>query len=244
LFERRGQRFVATPLAHELARAASAMESGATAVLRVLAERRAEQTRSVRISASRMTATHLLPSAIAELMARGERVNVELSAEDQLSNLAEREADLAIRHVKPAQQSLIARRLGQIRFGFYAARPYLRRYAEPRAMSDLAAHNLVGLDRSQLMMRGAKRLGLALERSAFAFRSDDRVVHWAAVRAGVGIGVLPTYLGDREELVRVLPDEKLTPSAAWLVARRDVLERTEVRRSFDLLRERLSALLA
>jgi len=161
-----------------------------------------------------------------------------------VSNLIAREADIAVRLVKTTQQSLIVRRVGSVRFGMYAARSYLAQRPELHNLEDLAGHTIVGFDRSQLMIRGARRMGLALARGAFAFRSDDRAIHWAAIRAGIGIGVLPTYLEARDPLlVRVLPDRSLRPSGLWLVALRDVLTRPHVKRVFDALRDGLSEIL-
>jgi len=245
LFERRAQRMVPTAFARQLGTSAQGMLDGAEAARRLLAARTAEATRTVRISASRMTATHLVTPLLAPLLARPDAPEIELSADDTLSNLAEHDADLAVRHVRPTQESLVVRRVGSIHFGIYGARSYLRQRPAPLQPEDLAAHVVVGFDRSLLMMRGARRIGLALERGRFRFRSDDRVVHWAAVRAGVGLGLLPTYLGRREEgLVRVLPDHRLTPSPVWLAARRDVLARAAVAQVYERLRDGLIDVLA
>jgi len=245
LFERRARRFVATPFALRLASAAEGMQTGAADVARLLAERHAEETRSVRISASRMAATHMLPAPLAILAQREHAPSIELIADDQLANLAEREADIAVRLVRPTQASLIARRVGSVHFGIYGARSYFKRRPPPVRVAELAAHAVIGFDRSQLMIRGAQKLGLVMERSAFLFRSDDRVVHWAATCAGLGIGVLPTYLGERESaLLRVLPEYRLSAGGVWLVARRDVLARAAVKLVFDGLRDQLVPLLA
>lgn len=241
LFERRGQRLVPTPFAEQLARAAAGMAQGAAEVARLLQQRQRVAARTVRISASRMVSVHLLPALLAELHG----FDLELIAEDGLSNLMESEADLAVRLVRPTQQSLVARRVGTIQFGLYASRSYLRRHRAPERASELSSHVTVGFDRSEQMARTARRLGLALERSAFGFRSDDRMVHWAAVRAGIGIGVLPVYVALREpSLVRVLAEEKLGSTGVWLAARRDVLAREHVREVFDRLRHGLGAALA
>jgi len=118
----------------------------------------------------------------------------------------------------------------------YAARSYLKKRPAPQRASELEAHTLVGFDQSVLIMRGARRLGIARARKDYGFRSDDRVVHWAAVRAGIGIGVLPTYLAAREpNLVRILPEQRFPPGGVWLVAQREVLERPHVRQLFDAL---------
>jgi DNA-binding transcriptional LysR family regulator len=241
LFERHARRFVPTPFAQQVLASAAHMEGGASQLTQLIAARRADATRTVRISSSRMTGLQLLPPLLAAPALQQAGVNIELHTDDRVSNLIAREADIAVRLVKSTQQSLIVRRVGSVRFGMYAARNYLAQRPEPRKLEDLAGHTIVGFDRSQLMIRGARRMGLALGRGAFAFRSDDRAVHWAAIRAGIGIGVLPTYLQGRDPLlVRVLPDQSLRPSGLWLVALREVLTRPHVKRVFDTLRDGLS----
>ena len=243
LFERHAQRFVPTPFAQQLLVAAERMESGAREVLHMAQARRAALTRTVRITASRVSGLHLLPPLIAALAERG-CPNIVLQTDDHVANLLAHEADIAVRMVKPTQQSLIARRLGSVRFGMYAARSYLKRHPEPRTLADLASHTVVGFDRSPLMIRNARRMGLALERSSFAFRSDDRAVHWAAVRAGAGIGVLATYLQTQDPtLVRVMPEQVIHPSGLWLVAMREVLARPHVKQVFDALRDGITQIL-
>jgi DNA-binding transcriptional LysR family regulator len=238
LFERRAQRLVATPFARELGNTARPMRSGADDVSRVLASR--TEPSNVRISASRMAATHLLPEPLARLLADPTAPSIELMAEDELTNLSEREADLAVRLVRPTQRSLVARRVGTVHFGFYAARAYLRGRPPLSHPADLARHRIIGFDRSPLMVRGARALGIQGDELRFGFRSDDRLVHWAAIRAGVGVGVLPTYLAAREhDLTRLLPTMRLKPVGVWLVARREQLARKPVRRVYDGLRDEL-----
>ncbi|MET0342947.1 MAG: LysR family transcriptional regulator [Polyangiales bacterium] len=245
LFERHARRMVPTPLARDLGEAASAMHEGAAQVEALRARHARAEARSVRISASRMVATHLLPPLLAPLLAPPGAPNIELLSDDALSNLSERTADLAVRLVKPAQASLVARRVGSIHLGFYAARTYLATRPAPTTLAALLGHVVVGFDRSALMVRRARAMGAPSERAHYRFRSDDRVVHWAAVRAGVGIGVLPTYLAAREPgLTRLLPGERLAPTGVWLVAQREVLARAEVRATFEALRASMHAVLA
>jgi DNA-binding transcriptional LysR family regulator len=245
LFERRGQLLVPSALAQQLAEQAAGMQACAERVGELAAAHRAAQSGSVRISASRMTATHLLPPLLARLdQGRGAPV-IELVPEDALSNLSQREVDLAVRLVRPARTSARVRRAGSIAVGLYAARSYVARRGLPAARAQLAEHSIVGFDQSAMMGRGARRLGLPGDARAFAFKVDDRVVQWSAIRAGVGIGVLPVYLAAGDpELVRVLPELALPPTGVWLVALPDVLARPPVRQVFDALSAGISARLA
>lgn len=132
----------------------------------------------------------------------------------RMRNMARREADIAVRIVRPEQQARVMRRAGSIHYGFYASRSYVRARGLLEDPADLPDHVVIGFDRSALMVRGAKRLGLDWQAPDFAFRCDDRVVQWAAVVGGVGVGVLPTYLASD----LVLTSMRMPSSKVWLTS--------------------------
>jgi DNA-binding transcriptional LysR family regulator len=116
LFERTGRGVTPTATALAIADAARQMESGADALAQSLASRRAATSGSVRITTSQVAATWLLPPVLAALQVAEPGIQIELVASNQLSNLLRREADIAVRMVRPQQSSLIARaRRGGVR---------------------------------------------------------------------------------------------------------------------------------
>jgi DNA-binding transcriptional LysR family regulator len=241
LFEPSGAGMTPTPAAQRVAEVGHGMLESAAAVSRHLHERKQRAQSSVRISASRMVSCHLLPPVLASLQQQAASPTIELLATDELSDLLQREADIAVRLVRPAQATVVARRVGVIRFGVFASAAYLRRRGVPGNAAELSQHALIGFDRDEGMMRSMRRMGLHASRAQFSFRCDDRVVHWAAVRAGSGLGVLPTYLARRDaSLKRVLPELPITPSQVWLAVHRDVRSHRHIRLVYDFLRVELA----
>ena len=114
LFERTGRGVTPTAAALAIADAARQMEAGADALARALAGRRDAATGTVRITTSQVAASCLLPPVLAALQQAEPGIQVELVASNQLSNLLRREADIAVRMVRPAQGSLVARKLGEL----------------------------------------------------------------------------------------------------------------------------------
>lgn len=244
LFERRGQAVVPAPLARQLAEAGQGMQEAAAAMRQLLAAHTAHAAGTLRLSASRMVSCHLLPPILARMQAQPGAPAVELVATDEISNLVQREADIAVRLLRPEQQTVVARRLGTIRFGLYGSPAYLARRGVPQRPADLSGHALIGFDSDAVMVRGMHRMGLKMERSAFSFRSDDRIVHWAAIRAGAGLGVLPTYLARDDALLqRVLPELPITPAPVWLAVHRDLRRSAHIKQAYDYLRDALVAAL-
>ncbi len=245
LFERTGQALTPTATAHLIAERAQAMAGGAEAVSRVLAGRDAETGGTVRITASQIVSSHLLPPLIAQLRAEHPGIQIELVSTNEVSNLLRREADIAVRMVRPEQGSLVARRVGQVHIGLYGTPGYLKRRGVPRSIDDLHDHDLVGYDRDPTILRGFTAMGQPATRERFCLRSDDHIAAWAAVRAGIGLGWGPTYMGEPDPAVkRVLPDLLIPPLPMWLAVHREVRSSPRIRLVYEFLRDALVRALA
>jgi DNA-binding transcriptional LysR family regulator len=117
LFERTGRGLVATASARAIADQARAMADNAEAIGRTLTGQSKQLSGSVRVTASQTVATHLLPSLLARFRERETGIAVDVIASNAVSNLLRREADSAVRMVRPAQSSLVARRVGEVQIG-------------------------------------------------------------------------------------------------------------------------------
>ena len=143
---------------------------------------------TVRVTASQIAATYLLPPMLVSLHQNHPALSLELVASDETDNLLRREADLAVRMYRPTQNDLIAKKVADLPLGIYASRDYLARHGMPEGPQELAGHTIIGYDRSTLIIDGMRQMGMNVDRSFFAFRSDDQVVCWRMVQAGMGIG--------------------------------------------------------
>lgn len=195
---------------------------------------------AVRIAASEVVAACVLPAIMARLGVAEPGIEVEIVASNQVENLLRRDADIAIRMVRPAQNELVARRVAEIGLVLCAARCYLDRRGRPGTLRELDGHALVGFDRSDDIIRALATFGLRLSRHAFRFRTANQIVLWQAVRAGNGIGIGQEPLARRDPLIEiVLPEVKLPALPVWLAMHRDVRTSVRVRRVADFLDEEL-----
>lgn len=101
LFERTARGLQATASAHQLLPHARRMAEEAASLERALQQSHTEVAGSVRISASQPVACMLLPPVVAQLQATLPDIQIELVADNAVSNLLEREADIALRMVRP-----------------------------------------------------------------------------------------------------------------------------------------------
>ncbi|TPL47548.1 LysR family transcriptional regulator [Mesorhizobium sp. B2-4-6] len=195
---------------------------------------------TVRIAASEVVAAYVLPDMTARLGIDEPGVEVEIVASNQVENLLRRDADIAIRMVKPVQNELVARKVCDISLCACAAISYLDRRGRPLGPADLVHHALVGFDRSDEMIRAFVQHGIPVTRGSFRFRADNQIVLWEAVRAGNGIGLGQQPLAERDPLMeKVLPGLPLPVLPVWLAMHRDVRTSMRIRRVADFLHEEL-----
>ena len=238
LFERTGRGVMPTVAALAIADAARQMQDGAGTLQQALAQRSAASSGTVRITTSQVAASYLLPPVLAALQQAEPGIAIELVASNELSNLLRREADIAVRMVRPAQESLVAKKLADIPIVACAHQRYLQRAGTPRKPEDLLQHRLIGYDKDPAIVRGFAQFGLTLTREHFALRTDDQLAYGRLVAAGAGIGFAADYnLHHWRGVVPLLPMLKIPPLPCWLAVHREIRGSGVVRRVFDFLAE-------
>ena len=247
LFERTGRGVMPTVAALAIADAARHMEEGAGTLLQTLARRSEATTGTVRITTSEVAASYLLPAPLAALQQAEPGIAIELVASNELSNLLRREADIAVRMVRPVQESLVARKLAEIPIVACAHKRYLQRAGTPRKPEDLLHehHRLIGYDKDSAIVRGFAQFGLTVTREQFALRTDDQLAYGRLIAAGAGIGFAADYnLRHWRGVVPLLPMLKIAPLPCWLAVHREIRGSAVVRRVFDFLAEAIPRELA
>ncbi|MCR8724835.1 LysR family transcriptional regulator [Frigidibacter sp. ROC022] len=191
---------------------------------------------TVRITASVVVSHFLLPPVIAGLRRDAPEIQIDLVASDSTENLLFREADIALRMHAPQQEDLIARRLPDLALGLCAARSFLDRVGRPADFDEALQIGLIGFDRSELMLRSMRAMGVAATRDSFPLRTDDQPLGWHLIRAGCGIGVAQLRLIEAEpEVERLLPDLPLPGLPLWIVAPQALRTTARIRRVWDAL---------
>jgi len=244
LFERGARRLRPTPAALALAEPARRMLAAAQAcalAADAVGDAADDLAGSVRLTASDVVSQEVLPGLLAGLARLHPQIQIELVPGDTLSNLLEREADIAVRMLRPTQGTLITRHIADWPLGFYAHRRLVDAHGLP-TLATLAQHRWVGFDQSTQMLDGFRAAGHAVDRRFFALRCDSQPVNLAMVRAGVGIGVVMVPLARRlPELVPVLPELQLPVLPVWLTAHRELRASRRLKVVFDHLAAGLRA---
>ena len=242
LFDRNGRGLLPTEAAYHLAESARIMQSGADQLARNVLGADLGASGTVRITASQPVSCYVLPPLLAQMRLSLPDVQVELVASNEVSNLLRREADIAVRMVQPQQASIIARRVGKVTLRACAHQDYLRRRGVPRQPNDLLAHDLIGGDRNDDTLKGFAAQGLVVGREQFAFRADDLIVVWQAIRAGLGVGFVSEHLIRSDPaVIPVLPKLKIEPLPVWLAVHKEIRTSKRIRAVYDFLADALPA---
>jgi DNA-binding transcriptional LysR family regulator len=237
LFERTGRALVPTEMAFKLAVHARAMEDASNRLLQEVSNQSTELMGTVRITTSQSVAVYLMPKLMNRMRDLLPEVQIELVSSNQIKNLLRREADIAIRMVRPTQGGLSAKKLCDMPIAAYAHKTYLKKCGTPLKDADLLEHAMIGYDQDSSIIRGFKDgYGIDVTPNTFAFRTDDHIAYFEAVKAGLGIGFIAVYQGEQATgLVRVLPKLKLPSLPVWLATHREIHGNPRIRKVFDFL---------
>lgn len=242
LFERVGKAMVLTATGLALLEHARVM--GAAAADLTLAATGQSQAVDgvVTISASEALAAHLLPGVVLRLREQAPGIVIDLVASDTLSDLRRREADIAVRHLRPDQPELIGRFLRDAQAGFYASTAWVQQHGHPRTAAQAARHTFVGSDRSGRYLGHLRQHGLPLEVANFSCYAENTMASWALVRAGLGIGAMMVDIAQAvPDVVRVLDEVPPVQFPIWLVTHRELRTARRIRLVFDLLADALAS---
>jgi molybdate transport repressor ModE-like protein len=244
LFERLpGGPYAPTSAGERMASAAERMEDEALALDRDIAGRDHRLSGRLRVTSSETLAYRLLTGQLAAFRQAYPGIVIELAIDNRVLSLSRREADIALRPMRPKEGDLWGRKLADVAWTVYGARAILEASGGPVCgPEDLGAHALIGWDETAAGIVAADWLGRSAPAQAFVYRTSSLVNQLSAAKAGIGLAVLPCYLGDPEpDLTRALPQPvpELT-GELWIITHADLKGTARVRAFFDLVGEGLA----
>ncbi|MGX1197008.1 LysR family transcriptional regulator [Parvibaculum sp. MBR-TMA-1.3b-4.2] len=219
---------------------AEAMASAAEALQRAASGTADEDRGTVRLTASEIIGTEVLPPMLTSFRAKHPLIEIEMMISNRNSDLLRREADIAIRMAQPTQSALVAKKVGTVHLGLHAHPAYIEKYGLPSSLEELRKHPVIGYDRNASIRR-LNLSGIELTRDFFSYRCDSDVAQYAMLKAGYGIGVCQYPLGARDGLVSFMPDAFDFPLDIWIVMHEDLRGNRRMRLIFDHLAETLAA---
>jgi DNA-binding transcriptional LysR family regulator len=242
LFLRSPQGLLPTAAALEIRPHAEAMQAAAASLRRAASGTAGAASGTVRLTASEVVGAEVLPPILARLHQRQPGIVLELVLSNRNEDLLRREADIALRMVRPEQSALLSRQVGTTTLGLHAHRDYLARRGTPKSLEELGGHTLIGFDQETPSVRTLRAKGLRLSRDSFAFRTDSDLAQLALIRAGVGIGVCQVAIARRDPaLVWLLPRDFSYAFDLWVVMHEALRTSQRMRLVYEHLATELKA---
>ncbi len=234
LFLRTSDGYVLTSAGEVALKAAEKMEQFANDLVRQTQGVDTRLEGDVRVTTTDSLALEFLIPAIGRLHAAHPDVRVLLNTSTQLLNLAKREADIAVRTMKPENPDLIARRLARWPTGLFASKRYLKRHGEPELGTAFAGHDIVMYQPYLAGGRAPTLAGEPIHNGRIVSTVNSNLMLRAQIRAGLGLGEIPVSLAERDGLVRIWPDRtRATPYEVWLVTHQDLRHTARIRAMID-----------
>jgi DNA-binding transcriptional LysR family regulator len=243
LFMKTSAGYVATPIGESSFLAAEKMERAACEFERQTRGADGRLEGEVRVSTTDSLAFDFLMPALQKLRSRHPAIRVILSTSSQVLNLTRRDADLAVRTVKPSNPDLICKRLACWDVGLYATAGYLAKHGEPARGHAFDGHDLLIYQASITKNQGQLLGGEPMTKGRVVAELGSSLMLATSIRAGLGIGELPVYMAHTDEtLVRIWPERKRAASYdVWLVLHADLNRTARIRAVVEAIVETFEA---
>jgi DNA-binding transcriptional LysR family regulator len=234
--------YAPTRAGERMAAAAERIETETAALGRDLLGADLRLSGRLRVTCSESLALQILTPAVAEFRRAHPGITLDLVVDNRVLSLSRREADVAFRVARPKEPDLHGRKLADVGWTLYAT---------PELLGEGAALDLAALDRLPFVgweesvsgVNTADWLARRVPETAFVYRTNSVINQMAAAREGIGVALLPCYLGDAESrLARAWPEPlpELTREL-WIVTHADLRRTARVRAFMDVVGRRVAA---
>lgn len=238
LFDRSARGYERTRAADELMPLAERVEDGVNAVERRVESGGVEHEGTVRVTTTDHVIVSFLAPELPQFLERYPGIVVEAVADNRELSLSRREADMAVRLGRPHDTGLVARKLTDVAYAFYGRRTASRRVAAV----DFSSNDFVGYEESLSHVPQERWLDKLAHHRKVRFRTNTLNALQAAARAGLGLALLPCFVGDKDPLLRRLTCDEATPTRElYLLVHPELRRSPRVRVVLDFIIEAAKA---
>ena len=244
LFDRGTRGLALTQVGQELVAHVRSMGEIASLISMIADGKSQEVTGEVVVSATDLMITEILPTLLAGLRLSAPGLSLRLACSNDVHNLLQREADIAVRHVRPMQSDLVAQHIGNFGANLYASTEYLDRVGRPLSFGEVGNLTFIGAPDPERLLMPLRELGVAIREESFMLHTDSGMVSWALTNSSYGVSMLPYFLATRHQgIEQVFVDLPSPQYPIWLVTHRELRTSRKIRLVFDTLASGLTQLL-
>ena len=244
LFDRRQAGYALTAAGEALLGHARAVEAAATALSDAASARVRDASGTVRLTMEEVFAVTVLGPILRDFHEAHPAIRIELDTSEEVRDLAGGAADVALRSAKMLKgNGLVGRRVATTHWTIYCSRAYADVHGVPRTRRALKGHPLIGGGGRHVWRVYQEWLKQNALETAVAIQHDSATGLLAAVRSGIGLAALPSFVADLDpDLVCCLPPAPNMEMGLWLLTHERLRHSPPVRAVVDFLAERLTRL--
>lgn len=195
---------------------------------------------TIRITASDMMSAYVLPDTLLKLRSLAPRLRVDVVAANDIRDILKREADIAIRHVRPTEPDLIARKISDASAHLYASKSYVAARGLPDTVDALKDHDFISMADDEMYIAAMSEYGIPLTTANLRSGSTSGITTWELMRKGFGIFPMSDHIAAQfDDAVRLLDGVTDLSFPVWLVTHRELHTSKRIRLVFDLLADML-----
>lgn len=212
------------------------MQSSVINIQRSISQCDEEVSGTVRVALPEGLCMEVLTPLLPLFYQRYPDIRLILNVSSNTANLTRGEADIAVRLFRPTEKNLVAKRLGFMSLGLFAAPAYLEAYGRPKTSNDLKKHRLITYG-DQLSRLPENQWLLKYAAPSLAVLScDNTMARLKATLAGVGISIQPNiFFRNNTGIAPVLKNTKLPTHEAWLVYHNDLRHSARISAVVDFI---------
>ncbi len=239
IFERVNSGYILTREAEKMLEAAQEVENTLFDMQRQIAGHELRLEGVLRVTTTDTLMVSVVGPHLANFHRKHPDIVVEMVMTNSILDLNRRDADIAIRPTKTPELHLVGCRVSDIRFGVYGAKSYLKN----RNHLKLSSHTWIGFDASLQSTPLGRWFDSNVPAARVCMRGDSFVAIRIAAENGIGLALLPHYLGESSKLLQplVASISDLT-TGLWLLTHPDLIRSARVHAFMDHFEQALSDL--
>ena len=228
LVDRRPRTYVLTTEGEKIALMAQRMMEETFSIGRIAKAGQEELRGEVSMSLPPATAAHFIVPRLNRLRQQYPHIRLRVIVETRFASLQHSEADIAVRLARPVEEGLVGRRIAQLPFGIYASADYL-------ASRTPQQYEFIGLDDTLITSMQQQWLAQIQQDRPVVLKTNSPDMQRLAAAAGVGVAILPSFMGEQSGLQRI-PCERINMlREVWLAVHQDLRHSPLIRVVMDFL---------
>lgn len=235
LFLRQQSGYRLTEDGTEMIERAEEMEAAALSLTSGL-QRDATVSGTVRLATAENFATELILPELGRFRAKHPQLILDIVTDIATVNLHRRDADIALRMVKPERGNVSLQRLGTLGYGLYGTPDIIAARTLATDAGGFDADDFIGWSDAYAHLPAAQWVERVLKGRAPAITTTSVATQLVACVSGLGLAVLPHFLARPRGLTSLDSDLGIDQSI-WLVTQSDLAQSRRVCAVADFLRD-------